>query len=539
MVLMGSCLNPEVVLKKQYWVYPVPVRFGPIWLRAGLLAVWAGGLAGCVTTLPSETFKQEVTLPVPQSALALPSADRLSMAREGELYRLTPLRLISLAFDLQPDIKSSFQRFRSEEARYDFFFSSRDSLTPRMRLTNRVGDFRADETVDRERDHDVEFSVEKRFFDTTELDIAAGYRTSGLNEDIGNHPFVSANVRYPLAASRQKLERASEDIFRQNELSDVQLAYIQQVRSRLQNVLFRFYDVLDLKRRVEHLTQWVADLRGVLDRLRAIGGRDVSEDIRRLEAEIGRVASNLRIRAGRYEIQVARLKSAIGLPFHAVLELADEPFNPFGGSDHEALLRLSIETDPEIASLRNSMNNAEVQLDLARRGTWDVAILLGATGNLEGRGEEEGISDWSASLGLDVSRVDPRVTGSLARQAQANIHRFEQAIVARENTIFVDTLEPLVRIETISASREQLLGTLPKYTADFETGISLYEQGELNVDDLIQRRENMFDQQREISRLTLLVGANVAELCAATGKFFELLDGEHDGDDVGSDAPPS
>lgn len=499
-------------------------RDRPLGIGIGFWAMWLSALPGCVTTLPSEMFQQEVSLPVPRSAVALPSEDRLSMAQGGDHYRLTPLKLISLAFNLQPDIKSSFQRYRSEEARYDFFFSSRDSLTPRMQLTNRVGDFRADKMMDRQRDHDVEFSVEKRFFDTTELDVSAGYRTSGLNEDFGNHPFLSANVRYPLAASRQKLERASEDIFRQNELSDVQLAYIQQVRSRLQNVLFRFYDVLDLKRRVEYLTQWEADLRDVLERMQAIRGRDVSEDLRRLEAEIGRVGSDLRIRAGRYEIQVARLKSACGLPFHAVLELNEEPFNPFVGSSHEELLQLSMKTDPEIASLRNSMRNAEVQLDLAQRGTWDVAILIGATGNLEGRGEDEGDSDWSASMGLDVSRVDPRVTGSLARQAQANIHRFEQAIVARENTIFVDTLEPLIRVETVTASKEQLLATLPKYIADFETGITLYEGNQLNIDDLIQRRRSLFDQQREISRLTLLVGANVAELCAATGKFFELLD---------------
>ncbi len=48
--------------------------------------------------------------------------------------------------------------------------------------------------------------------------------------------------------------------------------------------------------------------------------------------------------------------------------------------------------------------------------------------------------------------------------------------------------------------------------------------GNLNIDDLLKRRENLFDQDQEIARLTFLVGANVAELCAATGKFFELLD---------------
>ena len=46
----------------------------------------------------------------------------------------------------------------------------------------------------------------------------------------------------------------------------------------------------------------------------------------------------------------------------------------------------------------------------------------------------------------------------------------------------------------------------------------------INPDDLLIRRENLFNQQQEVSQLTFLLAVNVAELLSATGKFFELLD---------------
>ena len=129
-------------------------------------------------------------------------------------------------------------------------------------------------------------------------------------------------------------------------------------------------------------------------------------------------------------------------------------------------------------------------------------------------------------MGLDVSAVDARVTESLVRQAEANITRFKQALAARENEIFVDTFEPLLRLETVAKSREELIANLPKYEEDYTSGVTEYLAGRLSLDDLLKRRENFFDQQQEIVGLTFLLGANVAELCAATGKFFELLGSE-------------
>ena len=369
----------------------------------------------------------------------------------------------------------------------------------------------------------MELSVEKRFFDTTDLNVGIGYRTVESADDVGNQPFITADLRYPLWVSRRKLERTREDIFRQNELNDTQLAYIQESRRRLRDAMSRFYDVDGVRRFVKIFQRWLDDLEALEEKLKAINERDVSNDLRRLEAEKTLVRAEVRNMTGRYEIKLARLKAACGLPFHAQVELLEEPFNPFEGFTHEALLRASIDSDPEIQTLRNAVRNAEVQLDLARRGQWDIALQLSGNSSLEGRGADEGVSDWSLSVGLDVSAVDPRVTESLIRQAQANINRFTQAIAARENAIFTNTLDPIVRIDTLSTSREELIANLPRFVQDYEAGIEAYVAGTLNIDDLLKRLENVLGQEADISSLTSEVGSNVAALCSATGKFFELL----------------
>ena len=491
-------------------------------MLAGVLAL----SPACAGPTPSARVQNGIDLPAPASQPAQPSAERLDVADKGESYAISAKSLIPLVFNLQPDIKSSYQRYRSEEARYDFFYTSHDSLTPQLRVSNTFDESRADETVARDLDHTVTVSLEKKFFDTTEMDVGLGYRTTAEDQAIGNQPFVSANMRYPLWASRERLERSSEEIFRRNELNDAQLAFIQQVRHRLRRAMFHFFDAIYFGRLTDQQRHWREDVAALLPRLDEVSDRDTASDRRRIEAEINRVGAEERTSAGWTAIQKARLKSALGLPFHARIELDENHFNPFTGLNHQEVLQLGLEADPEIATLRNAMRSAEVELDLARRGRWDVALLAGGESGLEGRGEDEGISDWSVSVGFEVGAVDSRVTGSLIRQAQANIARFAQAILARENAIFEDTLEPVVRIQTLGESRDQLIENLPRYEADYEAGIAAYLAGTLNIDDLLKRRENLFGQQRQIADQIRIIGFNVAELCEATGKFFELINGE-------------
>ena len=486
--------------------------------------------SGCRSTTPSSKLENRVDLPIPAHTQPLSASPSAPSEMSPATIKLTARSVISIAFNQQPDIKSSYEHFKAEQARYDFFYASNDALTPRFKGSN---EFYESRTLDndtgqrlgqRDREHVIEVGLDKQFFDTTELSIATGIETVTEDGGIGNQPYVSASMRYPLWESREKLERTSEDIFRRNELDDAQLNYIKQVRSRLQRALIYFYTVVKGQTRVASSESWRDDLLELEQQLDRITDHDLTTDRRRIAAELVRVNSEIRNHTGRLEVDLARLKYFCGLPYKTKLEISRAPFNPFADAAHEQLRLASIDTDPEIATLRNSLRNAETQLDLARRGKWDVALLLDGQGNLRGHGVESGNTDWSISAGLEVSAIDGRVTNSLQRQARANIARFKHAIAARESLIYADTLEPLVRIDTLGASRDALTKNLRRFRLDYEIGLQEYLAGKLNIDDLLKRRETIYEQEEEIAELAMLVGANVAELCSATGKFFELLE---------------
>ncbi len=487
--------------------------------------------SSCRSSMPSSDVEWRSTLPIPAEGAAEPEADPEAAgpppAPEPDTHRISARALVPLTFDLHPEIKSSYQRFKAEEARYDFFYVSRDSLTPSLRLMSefeRSGSRDAGRWIhDEQSDHSAELSLEKRFFDTTRIDFGSGLAGSIENGDGGYRPYAFAEMYYPLAGSRERLERTSEALFRRNELDDAQLEYIKKVRSLIQNALEQFYEVIELQKRLGAAERWQSDLETLLEEMGRVEDRDTAGDESRARAELAQAASTVRNMRGRYEIEVAGLKAASGLSLEDEIEIDEEPFNPFLGEVRAEILEVAIQTDPEIATLRNASANAKIQFDLARRGRWDIALRAGGQADIRGEGTAADDDSWAIFAGLEIGAVDRRVTASLERQAQANMRRFDQAIVARHRRIHVSALDSLIRIETLTASRDELIANLGRYEEDYRNGVQEYLAGTLNVDDLLDRRETLFQQEDQLAELTNWIGENVAELCSATGRFFEML----------------
>jgi len=489
--------------------------------------------------MPSQMVGSRLDMPVPHAApakvtaspAARPAATQPSSRPTAPTtaavphFLLSPLSVINLTFNHNPGIRERYHNFQAEEARYDFFYTSRDSLTVGTRLDSTFAGERDREHKQRDRHHVAEVFVEKLFFNTSRLDVSSGYRFSeeqwsGVRS---SHPFVKGSLRYPLWTSRVALQRASEEIVRQNDLNDAQLEYLQTVRLNLQESFNFFYGAIQMAARIELIRLWLEDLHLLRDELGGIKDGGASSDLERVEAEIATAEARYREVQGRLEIEIDAIKAAVGLPFDATVEILDEPFNPFADASREELLRLSIATDPEIATLKNAVSNAQVQLDLARRGKWDAALVFSGECQFEGARAEQGTSEWYLSAGIELSAIDDRVTGSLEREALADIERFHQAVRNRENEIHVETLGSLISLKTAMINIEELSSNLDRYVRDYTTGLAEYRSGGLNIDDLLVRRENLFKQQREVVWSRSSLGHQVARLCSSTGKFFDLI----------------
>lgn len=502
--------------------------------RAAMLIITAACsiLAGCEATTPSKRVGAALNLPAPTSHKTLPKSERLLNTDQRGPLQLTPVTLVRTAFDGNPNIKSSFRRFKSEEARYDFFYASNDSLTPQLSVGSRYNEFedRAGNDgwgyVDRLRTHTATVGVEKRFFDTTRMELDVGYDWSDLDgEGYGGKPFAAAQIRYPLWASRERLERTSEDIFRRNELNDARLNFIKSVRVQLRSALNHYFSTIYNMKQREASTSRRQDLEALLQRLQSLDTPEAAADARRVEAEITSVRSQEEGFETFVNVFFARVNGALGLPFNTPLNVIEEEFNPFIGATHRELLERAIDTDPEIGALRNARDNAHAQLELAQKGKWDVALLFGGKTDLRGDGQATDETEWEVSFGLEVAAVDARVTGSLIRQARADIERYNEAIAARENAIYVNTLEPVARNIQLRETRQDLIDALPDYISDYQDGVQAYFARKININDLIQRRADLYSQEVEIARQAFYMGVNVSSLCAETGLFFELLNG--------------
>jgi len=528
--------------------FALRLRFGwrglPVALLIAGAACLVAGCAGLKGELPSQTVESGLAMPVPRGGVAdtptptslpaaatQPSDEDMPAPSPSAHYVLDPVRVINLAFNNQPAIKQRYQSFKAEEARYDFFYTSRDSLTPGMRVYNKMAGER--DSIDgqyRDREHVAEMFVEKRFFNTSRLSFSTGYHVTGeqWTGEQANHPFVAGSLRYPLSASREALQRASEQIVRQNDLDNAKLQYLETVRTRLLWALFDYYGTIDTRDRLEMTRRWLHDLRAMTVEIRGVTDRDVESDLQRVQAEVASVEADWRDLSGRLEVRLDELKSGIGLSFDSTLELMEESFNPFAGVSRERLLELSLATDPEIATLRNGVRNAQAQLDLARRGKWDAALIFSGESALEGDQGDQGSSQWQVSASVELRRVDERVTTSLEREALANIERNQQAIRARENNIYVGTLDPMIRMKTLTLNIKHLTSNLDRYQRNYDEGLTRYRRGELNIDDLLSRRQELFNQQSEIINSKRRLGDAIAQLCSATGKFFDLIN-EHNG----------
>ncbi len=511
---------------------------GALRLAVGAWAALLAG-AGCAGTMPSQTVDSGLRMPVPQgptyaattrpAEARAPSATQPATSQPAEPthFVLVPMSIIRLTFDRQPAIKADFHAFKAEEARYDFFYTSRDAFTPGVRLASKLsGDRDPNDGKSRERRHEAEFFVTKQFFDTSRLDLAAGYRAGDeyWGGDRSSHSFVKGSLRYPLWTSRQALQRASEDIERQNDLRDTQLEYLQSVRFRIRDSFFFYSGALRLGGRAEVSKQWLEDLRSLVRRVQSRQGASGAEDFQRVEAEIETVDAEYRDLDGRRQVEVEALKGAIGLPFDASVDIVDKPFNPFAGRPYDQVLADSMASDPEIAILNNAVRSAEAQLDLARRGKWDASLELAGESDLEGTQDDQGESNWSVSAMALLSAVDPRITGSLEREALANIERNREAIRARKNEIHVEAIGPMIELSTLRTNVVKLTKNLPRYVEDYQKGLAEYDRGVLNIDDLLARRRTLAEQQTEIVHARQDIVVHVARLCAATGKYFDLLD---------------
>lgn len=445
------------------------------------------------------------------------------LAATTEPLTLNPVRVIRLTNAYYPYIKENYENKMSKEARYDFFIANLSAVSYGARVSGYKDVINNRWSRSRAYGWGPELYVEKKFFNSGEASLNVRYDYDNADGEFGSETQVGAYLEYPLFASREALERESEKIFWRNELNDANLEYFRSVREAINWALDAYFRTLEYQERIEYSKAYVASLRALHEKMLNTNDPAITKDCDKVLAKITSEQAEQETLIGRFNIDVQDLKSHMGLPFQCPIVMQIEEFNPFKGKTQDELMRISLETDPEIKVLRNAILSAEAELNLARRGKWDTSFFLRGDKTLGGAGSTEGEHGYSVGAGINLRHIDPRITKSMEREAQADIRRYESSIKGRENEIFVDTTDAIVNIETYGNKFRTLIENLPRYRSDYETGVTSYFNRQITIDELLQKRDDHYEQQRIIADSRESYFSNIADLCASTAQYLEYL----------------
>jgi outer membrane protein TolC len=124
---------------------------------------------------------------------------------------------------------------------------------------------------------------------------------------------------------------------------------------------------------------------------------------------------------------------------------------------------------------------------------------------------------------LSVRFIDPRISNNLAREASADITRYQEDILRRQSEIYVGAMEPLIRFDPLTKNMADTRRNIERYKSDFAIGVADYFAGKMNIDDLIRRRQSLQDEEIKLADARNSFGVNMANLAQASGKYFEIL----------------
>ena len=464
-------------------------------------------------------------------------ADREALVSDVPLA-LDPVTVMRLTVRFSPEIARAFERKAAEEARYDFFIASRSALSYGMGAAVGYDRYHVGPERYLEKTLGPEVFLRKDFYNTAQASLSTGYFLDDYQDGHNSDAFLRATVSVPLFASREALQRSNDKIFQQNEVNDARLSYYREIRSTIRHALESLAWAQLNQERLGCMNEHLADVEELLNEAKSITDRDTSADQLKLAAIIASTGADINGARNRLNTSVSRLKLTMGIPFQTMVELAETEFNPFQGEGEERLCKIALETDEEMKTLLNSIKSAQLELALARKGKWDTSLFLSGRRNFAGGGGLQDQGSYSLATGVEVRKIDSRISRSLENIALANIREFTNAREGRMREILTETMEACITLASQLEEVQVRVSNLARYWESYSKGIELYDSGHITIDELIQKRQEILSEQEQISESRNLARENVANLLASTGRYEQFVNGEPPAAEGAPEGPP-
>jgi len=447
---------------------------------------------------------------------------------------LGPAEVIRLTVKYSPNIRSAYERKATEEARYRFFIVNREAFSYGSALNYNYWSTHDDDTRDIDRNLVPNVFVRKEFYNTTSTSLRVGYDVTGNSDDHSGNAFVRAGVVLPLFASREALERSNEKIYAQNKVNDASLEYYREVRDQVGHSLDTFSEAMQAQESLRYEDSYISDLNTIFGIVNFIQGRDTAVDRGKVEATLATANAQRSSDLQEYEVLKERLKTGMGIPFETALVIREEGFTPFADESREELEKVALQTDAEIKTLLNAVRSAQAELQLARKGKWDTSFFVDGGNDFFGAGDDAGAMNYGVTTGVSVTRIDNRISRTLEEIALASIRTYRNDLISRRRQIHTNTTDAYSTVRSQKAEVSAREANVPRYEKDFKDGLELYKAGAITIDELIQKRQDLYGEQSNIAWGRHHALSGMAELLTSTGRYEEYMDAA----DRRRDAPP-
>ncbi len=442
--------------------------------------------------------------------------------------------IIQITFQKNMEIAAS--RFDIEAAKYQFqrFERNLSEFVPFIIETNADRDLESYEDgshriSDTEDQAAASVGFEKEFFDGKKISASSGVRMSSDGNGDNGHPFIGAEMKFPLFSSFTTLKRVTERSFEESELLSAWLDFIDTVRDSISDSHEAYVEVEEAAGIRLLIDRAIEDLETILDSPFII---ERENDRLQLEDEIQAYQTERVNVLGDVDASIIELMETLGLNEVTLDDLRrfgminDSDFygKHYVESDLEWLTQEATENDVEIRVLNVARDNAELKKELAKKGKWDILGNLSAEYDFAERGDDlRRKSGYQVGLGFSIQRNDPKLLLLSMRQAGAEIKRFSAQIEWRERKVKHLIQRRVSQARSTMELIESLQRSRTLRQSVFTQKLKSYLAGEDTVENLIKARDSLFDTEENIVERHADFYQTVIELDVASGFYFKQL----------------
>ncbi len=290
-----------------------------------------------------------------------------------------------------------------------------------------------------------------------------------------------------------------------------------------QNVITYYYNVQEYRNDVKVNQETVDNYAAHLDLVQAQyrAGSVAKAEVLSSQVQLANAQDSLSQSQNNYELAVAKLNNAIGLPLDSQLDLKQQLTYEKNPSSLEECLQYALTNRPELAKYQAKLGSAEADVKIAKSGylpTVDFSLAQ-SWSDKKFPGADNG--SWQASLTASMNLFDSGLNKSKIKQSEYSLDTAKEQARQQRDTIMLEVREAYLsmreaekRIDTkkvaIEQAEESLMIAETRYRLGVGTNLAVFDAVVALNTAKLNSNKALYDYNTSKAQLEKAMGIAVA-----------------------------